>query len=262
MRLHSYPWYTADWRDPGETRLTMTLAERGLYRELLDSCYQDGSLPPDERTLMLMAACTPAEWRRCWPRVSREFQVGEDGRLHHRKVDAILPELRALAEQRRSKARAGGVASWEQRRRLAPSSAPSSAPSEPQAVLGVNTALPCLAIASAIASERSACPPADTPNLLEVAHAVEEVLGYPVDLPMYERIIAELGRASLGEFRATLERVKGRTNGAGLLPLLARDAGRLHDAQAARAREMLESEGLGDADRAVIYEAFPELAPD
>ncbi len=48
--IHSYPWYPKDWRG-SETRMRLTLAGRSIYRDLLDHCWEEGSLPTDHRIL-------------------------------------------------------------------------------------------------------------------------------------------------------------------------------------------------------------------
>ena len=44
MSLPWYRWYAGDWLG-SPTRLDMSLAERGMYRDLLDWHYAEGSIP-------------------------------------------------------------------------------------------------------------------------------------------------------------------------------------------------------------------------
>jgi uncharacterized protein YdaU (DUF1376 family) len=99
----SYPWYIANWRD-SESRLTMNSEEKGIYRELLDYTYHKGSLPADEGTLIKIAAATPQEWKRSWPRVKRAFYRNGE-RFFHETVNEIRPRLVAAVEQKRDAAR-------------------------------------------------------------------------------------------------------------------------------------------------------------
>ena len=48
--LASYPWYFSDWRS-SEARASMNSRERYLYRELLDHCWEKGSLPFENQNL-------------------------------------------------------------------------------------------------------------------------------------------------------------------------------------------------------------------
>lgn len=109
--IASYPWYISDWRQD-EDVLNMTAEQQGIYRNLLDICWDQGSLPPDEKALRKFAMCEGAEWRRAWPVVRGKFTEIE-GRLHNAKVDAKRPEvLRAAASRTQSASNAARLR-WE-----------------------------------------------------------------------------------------------------------------------------------------------------
>lgn len=120
-KLHSYPWYTADWRG-SEARL-MSCEARGIYRELLDHHYDQGSLPICEQKLRKIASADAKEWKRSWPEVKVHF-FERDGRLYNNKVLGRLPDLQRLAAERRDKALKASKARWE-----VPEDAASNAPS-------------------------------------------------------------------------------------------------------------------------------------
>lgn len=109
--IHSYPWYPQDWRG-SETRMRLTLAERSIYRDLLDHCWEQGSLPTDERVLAGIAGATVKEFKQCWPAVSTKFEE-RDGRFYNSKVDEKRPELERWHEQKRN----AGLKSGETRRK-------------------------------------------------------------------------------------------------------------------------------------------------
>ena len=105
--IHSYPWYVADWRS-SETRIKLSPAERCLYRELLDYCWIEGSLPVEEPLLAAIAAFEVREFRKCWSAVKPLF-IEQDGRLtHHRVVDG-RDKLQSWNESRREAGRRGGL---------------------------------------------------------------------------------------------------------------------------------------------------------
>ena len=131
QKLHSYPWYISDWRE-SETRIALTISERGLYRELLDHCYSEGSLPNDERTLAMIAAVAPVEFRKSWRRVSSLFEE-HSGRLYHWKVTEIRNGLLRWHRGRAEAGKRGGLA--KARTKQLDSTANSSASDEPQAKL-------------------------------------------------------------------------------------------------------------------------------
>lgn len=102
--IHSYPMYVADWVR-SETRIKLSSAGRGMFRELLDYCWIEGSLPNDVRALKSISGGTDKEFAAEWPVMERCFDVIGD-RLHHWKVDEKRPDLVAHKQQRSSAGRA------------------------------------------------------------------------------------------------------------------------------------------------------------
>jgi Protein of unknown function (DUF1376) len=73
--LPTYPWhkwYPSKWLS-SETRFGMNLAERSIYRDLLDCNYERGSLPNDPVLLAQLAGATQEEFDSAWPKVSHCF---------------------------------------------------------------------------------------------------------------------------------------------------------------------------------------------
>ncbi len=111
--IQSYPWYIADWRE-SETRIRLSLAERALYREMLDYCYLEGSLPADHTQLSRITGCSVAEVKRHIVSVECLFhRAGE--RLTHDKVDEVRAKLATYHEQKRH----AGARSGQTRRQRA-----------------------------------------------------------------------------------------------------------------------------------------------
>ena len=109
---HSYPWYIADWRD-SETRLALSLAGRGLYRELLDYCYLEGSLPADESRIKLISSSDGHDFSRAWKQVRPLFELvsSPDGeRFVHHKVNQVRAKLDLYYEQKKEAGRKSGEA--------------------------------------------------------------------------------------------------------------------------------------------------------
>jgi uncharacterized protein YdaU (DUF1376 family) len=114
--LNSYPWYIADWRE-SETRRKLSLAERGLYREFLDYCYAEGSLPATGKLLGSIAGTTGKQLRYNLDAVLRLFDLKETPtgpRYFHRKVDDVRPKLLSYHKQ---KAHAGALSGQARRER-------------------------------------------------------------------------------------------------------------------------------------------------
>ena len=134
--LHSYPWYFQDWRS-SRTRAKMTLEEQGLFRNILDILYEDGSIPDDPGQVQSLIGAKDKEFNRAWPRV-RAALIEVPGGLTHPRVQVELPGLIRLAALRSGKARLGADARWNRKseQALRNSDAPSIAPSMPVAMLG------------------------------------------------------------------------------------------------------------------------------
>ena len=171
--LQSYPWYIADWRE-SETRRRLTLLERSLYRELLDYCYLEGSLPDNRKMLLEIAGCSAeaeaehlvstgealpehslrtarALLGHSLSTVLALFEHCESThRYRHPKVEEVRPKLLSYHEQKRH----AGTLSGQSRRERAlnsrsvsfgTNSEPHPSPSPTPSIEEQNTPLPPLA---------------------------------------------------------------------------------------------------------------------
>lgn len=103
----SYPWYVSDWFN-SETRLSMNAAEKGIYRDLLDYCWLEGSLPSSPKLLRNISNSSPKEFSKSFSAVRKCFYEKE-GRLFHRKVDDKRKELITYRKGRIEAGRKGGL---------------------------------------------------------------------------------------------------------------------------------------------------------
>ncbi len=110
-----YPWYWQDWRSNRKVQ-RMTVTERGIYRELLDECWCEGSLPPEPSALAEIARCTLPEMEAAWPALASCFVPRPDGRLVNTKIATVLMAQREAYERRTNAGRKAGLASAESRR--------------------------------------------------------------------------------------------------------------------------------------------------
>ena len=110
MPIVSYPWYVPDWRN-SETRLKLSLAERGLFRELIDHCFVEGSIPDDLKLIAGIAGCSIADVRRLFPRIRDQFDK-EGNRLVNPRAAEILEKLREYHDSRRKAGTAGAKKRW------------------------------------------------------------------------------------------------------------------------------------------------------
>lgn len=98
-----------DWL-ASETRFVLSAAERGIYREALDICYTEGSIPADKRILAKVLAVTAEELETAWPAVSQKFQPapGNPSRLVNLRALELGREARERLHKQREGGRKGG----------------------------------------------------------------------------------------------------------------------------------------------------------
>jgi len=85
-RIHAplpfYPWYVMRYRAHRKVQ-RMNHVERGLYRELLDECWEEGTIPDDTVKLAEIARCPVGVMAEAWPNIRPCFEPTEglDGML-------------------------------------------------------------------------------------------------------------------------------------------------------------------------------------
>ncbi len=80
----------------------MNTSQRSIYRDLLDHCYEAGSIPGDQTILARMAAVPQEEFDAAWPIVGKKF-------VPHPELEGRLTNPRVIEElaYREAKSRAG-----------------------------------------------------------------------------------------------------------------------------------------------------------
>jgi len=101
-------WFHGRWL-LSASRIMNTLETRGLYRDLLDMCYQEGCIPDNREALIRIAACSAEEFDRAWPSIKAKFVPHPDkpGWLTTSTVEEILAESGEYSD--RQSARAANV---------------------------------------------------------------------------------------------------------------------------------------------------------
>lgn len=102
-----YPWHVDKWRASRKVA-KMNATERGIYRELLDECWVEGSIPEDAEGLCEVANCTRAELDAAWPVVGKCFTLRADGRYVNAKIAAVLLAQLEAIERKRVGGKKGG----------------------------------------------------------------------------------------------------------------------------------------------------------
>jgi len=97
--LEWYPWYWQRWQRSRRV-LRLSLAERGLYRELLDECWRTGWIPDDAGKLAELVFAPQRDVARLWRKVRPFFDVRPDRSLFH----ADLAGYRKAQKERHERA--------------------------------------------------------------------------------------------------------------------------------------------------------------
>lgn len=109
--LPYYRWYVKDYRSSRRVQRMHFLA-RGLYRELLDECWEEGAVPDDVEALAEICGCPPDVMAQHWPDIRRGFQPQEPG--SDWLISARLERERTVRDKERvvraHAGRAGGLA--------------------------------------------------------------------------------------------------------------------------------------------------------
>ena len=122
--LPYYPWFVKDFRANRKVQ-RMNYVERGLYRELLDECWEEGTIPDDPLRLADICNCPPGVMVEAWPKIRPCFTPTEglDGMLlANDKLESIRDfvenkrDLRSLAGKASAMARANARSTHVDRR--------------------------------------------------------------------------------------------------------------------------------------------------
>jgi hypothetical protein len=82
---------------------------RGLYRELLDEAWVEGSIPNDMVALAEICDCPVEVMTECWARIVPCWELNDDGRWINDKLDAQRTERDALRVSKVQAGRIGGL---------------------------------------------------------------------------------------------------------------------------------------------------------
>ncbi len=119
----AYQWFVKDWRSSRAT-MRMSMAERGVYREMLDEQWEERSLPDSPEEVADLIATTDgqrAEVLAAWVVVRRKFVSAEPGRIFNVRLEQARREFKAFkrdkqlaGQARAAKAVRGGDGTFQQ----------------------------------------------------------------------------------------------------------------------------------------------------
>lgn len=100
VSLHYYEWDVARW-STSQTRDVLDATGRGIYRELLDRCYIQGSIPADPVLQSGIAACTVEQMERYWPLMKHHFRTRKNapGKLENPFANVFRKQFYAYTKQ-------------------------------------------------------------------------------------------------------------------------------------------------------------------
>jgi uncharacterized protein YdaU (DUF1376 family) len=104
----AFQFYTRDWLASSKTR-RMSLAERGLYIEMLAWQFEDGSVPDDPSEVAAMVGAPVAEVEAAWPRIRPLFE-DRDGELVNRRLEKASQDWKRFHKERSESGRKGAEA--------------------------------------------------------------------------------------------------------------------------------------------------------
>jgi hypothetical protein len=129
----SYQWYPRQYFTD-EKVLFMSLEERGAYRELLDRCHIEGSIPDDPAKLAVMLRIDAEHAARIWEHVRQCFEPvpGAPGRMQNAHMLRIREKAEEWRSKRSEQASKAANARWNKQRGDGIES-PASPPAKPNA---------------------------------------------------------------------------------------------------------------------------------
>lgn len=107
----AYQWHVLDARGD-EIFMLMSYEQRGVYRELLDQQWLEGSLPANPEHLAAMLHISPARFAKVWPLISTKFRARDDGRLVNDRMEKYRRELSDFVDTQAINGAKGAAARW------------------------------------------------------------------------------------------------------------------------------------------------------
>ena len=107
--VYFYEWSVSSWHN-SDTRHQLDSAGRGIFREILDLCYTQGSITKDRKLLASQCGCTEAEMEAVWPIISRHFftKKNDSFRMENSRSNAVRKHFFAYVSSQRKKGKKGG----------------------------------------------------------------------------------------------------------------------------------------------------------
>lgn len=107
IKRPAYQWNVVDARGD-EIYMLMSYEQRGIFRELLDQQWIEGSIPAKPEHLAGLLKLSPARFAKVWPLIASKFRAQEPDRLVNDRMEAYRRELDAWCAKQAENGRKGG----------------------------------------------------------------------------------------------------------------------------------------------------------
>lgn len=112
----AYQWYPKDWQSDSRVR-RMSYEQRGIYRELMDIQWLEGSLPDDVELLADIVGYPMSRFEKLWPLIRECFTVRDaDGRLLQMRLERQRQDHVDFLRKQRAAGRKGAALRWHRGR--------------------------------------------------------------------------------------------------------------------------------------------------
>lgn len=111
--LPYYKWFPQKYRSNRRVQRAGYIA-RGLYRELIDEQWLEGSIPSEIEQLADICDCPVDVMHENWPSIAGCFEVGDDGRLRNPVIEIYRTVKDAERVDKKNAGRKGGLAKAKQ----------------------------------------------------------------------------------------------------------------------------------------------------
>ena len=125
----AYQWFSKDWQSDEAVKV-MSYEQRGIYRELLDHQWLEGSIPAAVPELAASLKIPLRRFEKIWPAIAKKFKPKGRGRLANRRLERQRAEQIAYYKKQADNGRKGAAAKHQR----AFSGATGGATNSPQAI--------------------------------------------------------------------------------------------------------------------------------
>lgn len=111
IKRPAYQWNVVDARSD-EIYMLMTYEQRGIFRELLDQQWIEGSIPANPEHLAGLLKISSARFAKAWPLIAGKFRPRESDRLVNDRLEAYRRGLDSFVKNQAENGARGAAKRW------------------------------------------------------------------------------------------------------------------------------------------------------